>query len=634
MRSVPVAFMELSSDGTLVVDNGLATMSSVLRTLHKQRRQDRIAHLRSIDHDANFVAAAHLALGCPALLANLRCGVWYAPPDISSGHCYYKSTDGHSGCWDFSLSRLNLQVALAAAKASSDRAVACAGGVMIVDSTRSGKRFPDALSKTIPIWCCVVNRALAQERGMDGMDGPRGEWDTKLRLPPWVPPSEAAQIEAKLGGGVASLRRPALAPVLAKLMEAVRSPLRPGWLCPGGDGTSSDYNVGGSAGGDGNGDPTSCYVAAATKAREEAEASGVPFVWVHCICASEECNAERARERASYTYVQGAGDDEENWARGLTAELWWQWRDELMALAARDPEGAEALLAEKLEARRGSGRPAPAPAVAAAASRSLRAASDHLDTADTQAASAGPASFAVASDATAAEAALAPACALWGSGLLLAPRSAAESTLIGGYADAVLDVGSSVRERPSSSAQEDGTCSVAALQAGSEQSKTPAVYASDEVVCASAVATIAPPAWLHVPVEDEGPGKSKRAQPSKDYWQRVVLPRALAFLAAHLSRGHRVLICCERGDDRSATVAVAALLALYEPDASTLRMAGDGGRILPAVPRAPVGKEDVRARLALLQGAYPPARLSRQLTKELNNFFVAANGGWRMLQLP
>lgn len=35
---------------------------------------------------------------------------------------------------------------------------------MIVDSTRKGKRFPDSMSKTIPTWTCVLNRAIANYR--------------------------------------------------------------------------------------------------------------------------------------------------------------------------------------------------------------------------------------------------------------------------------------------------------------------------------------------------------------------------------------------------------------------------------------------------------------------------------------
>ncbi len=63
--------------------------------------------------------------------ANLRCGLWYAPsPD---GTCYFKSTDGHTGNWSFSLIRLNLHVALLAA---------AAGGCFVVDATRRGKTFP------------------------------------------------------------------------------------------------------------------------------------------------------------------------------------------------------------------------------------------------------------------------------------------------------------------------------------------------------------------------------------------------------------------------------------------------------------------------------------------------------------
>lgn len=42
---------------------------------------------------------------------------------------------------------------------------------MMVDSTRKGKRFPDSMSKTIPIWTCVLNRAIMNYRKrIDGHD--------------------------------------------------------------------------------------------------------------------------------------------------------------------------------------------------------------------------------------------------------------------------------------------------------------------------------------------------------------------------------------------------------------------------------------------------------------------------------
>ncbi|KAK9818277.1 hypothetical protein WJX72_009958 [[Myrmecia] bisecta] len=90
------------------------------------------------------------------VFANLRCGLWYIKsPDNT---CYFKSTDGHNGNWSFSTTRLNLQVAEAAAKC---------GGCVIVDATRRGKTFPDALTKTIPIWAAVLNQAQLQEVGAD-----------------------------------------------------------------------------------------------------------------------------------------------------------------------------------------------------------------------------------------------------------------------------------------------------------------------------------------------------------------------------------------------------------------------------------------------------------------------------------
>ena len=274
-----------------------SSVFSAIRGLKKQMRHDRISHLRSIDLDARFVSLTHRQLGSPPTFANLRCGAWYVPPRICDGTCYFKSTDGHTGNWGFSLSRLNVQVALAAA---------ASGRVLVVDSTRSGKRYPDALSKTLPIWCAVINRALAAELPPDAA------WDVALHMPPWVPPSEAAQVEARLAGWVASLRRPALQPLLEQLRQALRAPLRPFWVCP---------------------EPGSSH------APPEAPAStpAATYLSVVALCASRVWDAEREREQHSWHYVQGAGDDEENWSRGLKAKQWWVWRERLMAMAAQQP---------------------------------------------------------------------------------------------------------------------------------------------------------------------------------------------------------------------------------------------------------------------------------------------------------
>ena len=66
---------------------------------------------------------------------------------------------------------------------------------ILVDSTRAGKRMPDALSKTVPIWCTVVNRAVKATFSKDA------SWDIALYTPPGtVSAQEHAQIEARLDG--------------------------------------------------------------------------------------------------------------------------------------------------------------------------------------------------------------------------------------------------------------------------------------------------------------------------------------------------------------------------------------------------------------------------------------------------
>lgn len=72
-----------------------------------------------------------------------------------------------------------------------------------MDSTRAGKRIPDALSKTVPIWCAVVNRAI-RLRSPAGPDA--RAWDTALYTPPGsVSPQEHGQVELRLDGWASQL---------------------------------------------------------------------------------------------------------------------------------------------------------------------------------------------------------------------------------------------------------------------------------------------------------------------------------------------------------------------------------------------------------------------------------------------
>ena len=116
---------------TEVLAQGLQTSQAQVSKALRRDQHSVYNCLLSILDDARFVDdLLTLYPGTPAF-ANLRCGLWYLRS--SSGTCYFKSTDGHTGNWQFSVARLNLHVA---------EACHAAGGCIIVDATRRGKTFP------------------------------------------------------------------------------------------------------------------------------------------------------------------------------------------------------------------------------------------------------------------------------------------------------------------------------------------------------------------------------------------------------------------------------------------------------------------------------------------------------------
>ncbi len=60
----------------------------------------------------------------------------------------------------------------------------------------------------------------------------------------------------------------------------------------------------------------------------------------------------------------------------------------------------------------------------------------------------------------------------------------------------------------------------------------------------------------------------------------------------------------------------------------------DPGAAFDCMPRPPLRKEEIRAKLGLMQTYWQAALLPRYVFKELNAFFVAPHGGWRSLELP
>ncbi|KAI5790166.1 tRNA A64-2'-O-ribosylphosphate transferase [Geopyxis carbonaria] len=260
---------------TLQASTALPTLSSALNSIRNTTRT-LPNRLRSIHHDSQFVYSVARAYGNLPLVPNARAGDWYVPPDLCAGGVYFKSTDGHYGEWGFSLRRLNLGL-LEIAGRDDGR------GAVIVDSTRRGKRFPDSLAKTLPIWIAVLNSAL---------------FALPLTLhttPLAVSATEHSQIEALLPKFLAAFL--ALGLDLAELRQRLPRPMRPLFVTP-------------------------------TSTLPDEVPRYAEFVPLVLVTASMVMGGEGVEGE----YIQGAGDDHEGWAKesGLTPALFWENVDVLL----------------------------------------------------------------------------------------------------------------------------------------------------------------------------------------------------------------------------------------------------------------------------------------------------------------
>ncbi|KAF4976044.1 hypothetical protein FZEAL_7222 [Fusarium zealandicum] len=187
----------------------------------------------------------------------------------------------------------------------------CGSCIIVVDSTRRGKRMPDALSSTIPIWCTVLNLALL----------PSHPSSSKLHLPPHLPATTHAQISALIPGFLASLQALNL-----DLPTCLTKPLRPVWVTPESSLPAED---------DG---PASIF--------DE-------FRPVICCTASRRVVGSEMDEGG---YIQGAADDTEMWAHGLTAPLFWENLDLLLQTSEADlPDLIATLVSEREASKKDEG---------------------------------------------------------------------------------------------------------------------------------------------------------------------------------------------------------------------------------------------------------------------------------------
>ncbi|KAI8064560.1 initiator tRNA phosphoribosyl transferase [Gongronella butleri] len=272
--------------------------------------------LKSIQEDAAFVDEVADTYPGLAIIANERCGSWYINHEKhpQAGSAYFKSTDGHMGQWDFSVRRANLPLV---------GVIVQHGGALIVDSTRRGKRIPDALAKTIPIWCCTLNRAVQRYRQQNGISWEEPWDDAFYTQPSAVSRSEHAQIETRIDAFVEKLWTYGVD--LALLERQLRKPMRPFWLTP-------ESNL-------------ACAIE-------------IPDAYpVFCVSASQFIQDGGCQVRpAGYLYVQGSGDDHEEWSMGLSARLFWRHASSIVAHVSTCEETVRAVVLQEQEARQRQGQ--------------------------------------------------------------------------------------------------------------------------------------------------------------------------------------------------------------------------------------------------------------------------------------
>jgi tRNA A64-2'-O-ribosylphosphate transferase len=301
MSSFPRTLADLKAG-----DNTLFSPQSFYGSL-KELRKSTLSipnRLRSILRDANFAQQVAAEYHLP-LIANERCGSWYIPPDKKMGRAYFKSTDGHAGQWSFSLRRLNLQLLEVVGKH---------GGCVIVDSTRRGKLMPDAFSKTVPIWCAVINRALFPEQ----------EQLHHFQRPAiGLPESEIAQINGRLEAFVGAFQNLGLGQKL--LRQKLGRPMRLQWVI--------DHST--------------------EELSKEPDGLRLEPELFHTIILCSASKRVEGAEMSEGGYIQGAGDDSEGWSQGLTPQVFWKHKEKLLRGSEDElPELIKMLLSEERQLRR------------------------------------------------------------------------------------------------------------------------------------------------------------------------------------------------------------------------------------------------------------------------------------------
>lgn len=280
------------------------------------------ARLRSIEFDARQVLELCERLTCDRdplpLFGNLRAGGWYVPPSASihpykASYCSFKSADGHYGQWNVNIRRPNVVLL---------RAAVSAGGAFVVDATRSGKTWPDALSKTLPMWCGLMNALVGFPTASDG--------SRLVQIHSSIPQGEATAIDKLFPTWLEAWRASGID--LDELVPEFRTgakPLRPLWIR---SDSERDWETGLPTATELGFIPIVCVSAGLTfKSGTRA------FVESGMGCDQRSVLGVSFPPRTTgHSYVRGAGDDEDSWSRGISPFVFWTCREELLRASSEE----------------------------------------------------------------------------------------------------------------------------------------------------------------------------------------------------------------------------------------------------------------------------------------------------------
>ncbi|KAG2104089.1 initiator tRNA phosphoribosyl transferase-domain-containing protein [Suillus discolor] len=144
----------------------------------RKESQDLYNQFHSIAEDTAFVLhQVYQSYSRLPLIPNMRCGAWYTDPDTLANIEPTLAGIKRTRILFQVHRRTHQKLELQSSKALHVLPLICAhAGLLLVDSSmRAGKHMPDALSKTVPIWCAVINRSVLKtapniniERKLDG----------------------------------------------------------------------------------------------------------------------------------------------------------------------------------------------------------------------------------------------------------------------------------------------------------------------------------------------------------------------------------------------------------------------------------------------------------------------------------